>query len=482
MTCKLRTRLVLLNTSVIGTTSLLLVVITYCLVAYQMQMESRGFLQDEFHEYSLLYRPYLDDPNVLRQKMTAHFTQARMSYPIFCRIYDAMGQVRISVANTGQVTPTDSVQVQKALRADTELQHSLVTQNPPTLYRCLLQKVTSSGGDVYVFELGLRLDRLQAQTQRLRNYLLAVIPVVVLISLLSARWLAGKSLKPFEQFIQSLHRIRSGSLEQRLPVDQIDDELGQLAQAANAMLDDIEQTFRLIQDFTGDAAHELRTPLTRLTMLLEEAVTQDPQGTQAQAILDQAFEECQQLRRLIDDLMLLARLDSHDIDGAPEELNFSEIVEDLAELWDEIGRERQITLRINVPTNIALTGYPGLLRRLLSNLTENAFKHTPSGGVITVMAHIENEQLCFEVKDSGHGIETSELPKLFNRFYRTSTAQAKQVAGTGLGLNICQKIVHLHGGQIDVESDAGHGTNLRLTLPLQGQIKGNNSSYQRGEL
>ncbi len=203
-------------------------------------------------------------------------------------------------------------------------------------------------------------------------------------------------------------------------------------------------------------------------MLLENAVTQDPTGDQAQATLDQAYQECQHLRRLIDDLMLLARLDSHDLDGSPEKLNFGAIVADLGEFWQDISVERQITLRIQVPTELYMRGYPGLLRRLLSNLTENAFKHTPAGGVITVRAQSQNQQLTLEVQDSGHGIEASELPKLFNRFYRTSTAQSKRVNGTGLGLNICQKIVHLHGGRIEVESQAGQGTGLRVTLPLQG--------------
>jgi heavy metal sensor kinase len=482
MRLKLRTRLILLNTTVIGTASVLLVVSLYYLVAYQMQMESRGFLQDEFREYSLLYQPYLDDPTTLGQKMEAHFTRARMSYPIFCRVYDAKGEVLVRIANSGEVISTDPAQIQKALQTDTEIPHNLVIQTPPTLYRCLLRKVTSPAGQRYVFELGLRLDRLNMQVHRLRNYLMATIPAVMLISFLSANWLARRSVKPLEHFIQSLHRIRSGSLEQRLPVNQTHDELDLLAQAANAMLDDIEQTFLLIRDFTGDAAHELRTPLTRLTMLLESAVAREAQGSEAQATLDQAYEACQQLRRLIDDLMLLARLDSQDIDGVPEKLDFSEIVQDLAELWEEISQERRITLRINVQPDLRLTGYPGLLRRLLSNLTENAFKHTPCGGIIIVTAQAKDQTLVLDVKDSGHGVKSSDLPRLFNRFYRTSTAQSEQVPGTGLGLNICQKIVLLHGGRIEIESEAGHGTSLHVTLPLHGQVKRNNHTYQRGEL
>ena len=300
MRFKLGTRLILLNTAVIGTASVLLVVILYFLVAYQMHMESRGFLQDEFREYRLLYQTRLDEPDTLRQEMEEHFTQARMSYPIFCRIYDANERIQISVANFGQVAPTDTTRVQKALGTDSEVLYSLVTKNPPSLYRCLMRKVISPAGHTFVFELGLKLDRLQARVQRLRNYLFATIPGVIIFSVLSGHWLARRSLKPFERFIQSLQHIRSGSLEQRLPVRQTNDELDQLAEAANAMLEDIEQTFHLIRDFTGDAAHELRTPLTRLMALLENAVTQDSEGNKAQAYLDQAFEECQQLRRLAD--------------------------------------------------------------------------------------------------------------------------------------------------------------------------------------
>ncbi len=244
MTIKLRTQLILLNTAVIGTASVLLVVILYFMVTRQMLMESRAFLQDEFHEYRLLYQTRLDDVEILTRDMEDHFTKARMSFPIFCRVYDSQGNI-------------------------------------------------------------------------------------------------------------------------------------------------------------------------------------------------------------------------------PVELSITEIVEDLSELWHEIGRERNVTLRVDMPEGIRLTGHPALLRRLLSNLTENAFKHTPAGGIITVGARSNNGQATLTVKDSGHGIEASELPKLFNRFYRTSTAYSERISGTGLGLNICQKIVMLHGGRIDVESRTGEGTTLRITLPLR---------------
>jgi signal transduction histidine kinase len=215
-------------------------------------------------------------------------------------------------------------------------------------------------------------------------------------------------------------------------------------------------------------------------VLLENAVTQDSESDKAQAYLDQAFTECQQLRRLVDDLMLLARLDSRDIDGSPIDIDLSEMVEDLAELWLEIGQERDVTLNLDVAPGIHITGYPVLLRRLLANLTENAFKHTPAQGTIAVSARCQTDQLFLDITDSGHGIASSELPKLFNRFYRTSTAQTERISGTGLGLNICQKIVLLHGGTIDVESQAGKGTRLRVTLPLQWQHDKNTFHSQKG--
>lgn len=469
MTFKLKQQLILINTAVIGTASILLVVSLYVLVTHQMTVESQGFLQDEFHEYRLLYQPLLDDRETLSQDLERHFTQARMSFPIFCRTYDAQGNLYVSVSNATQVIATDPKWVQQALLSDKEIPHSLITHNPPTLYRCLVASTTSPTGKTYLFELGLKLDRLQAQKQRLRTQLLTCIPVVMLISWLSAHWLARRALKPFGQFILALQEIRCASLDKRLPVTETHDEVDQLAEAANAMLDDLQQTFRLVQDFTGDAAHELRTPLTRLLMLLENAVTQETEGIQAQACLDQAFQECQQLQRLIDDLVLLTRLDSHDIDGAPVVLDITDMIRDLSELWYEIGQERGVEFQIDLPAEIRVNGHPVLLRRLLSNLIENAFKHTPAGGVITVRAATEAAQALLTVEDSGHGVEASELPKLFNRFYRTSTAHQERVSGTGLGLNICQKIVHLHGGRINVESQAGEGTMLRISLPLNPQ-------------
>lgn len=465
MALKLRTKLIGLNLIVTSATTTLLVVVIYFLVTYQMRMESVGFLNDEFYEYSLKYQKHLDHVDILKREMEDHFTRARMAYPIFCRIYDSEGREIVKVENQPGVVDTSLANIQRALRGET-VTHTLVCKDPKAQYWCAIQQLLSPKGKLFAFELGLQVDRLNYRVHRLRNYLFGTVPVIVLISLIGAIWVAHRSLKPFGQLLQSLRQIRSTSLSKRLPVENKNDELGQLAVAANEMLSDMEQSFDLIREFTGDAAHELRTPLARLLIMLEDTIHGDLTMDEARKSLDRAYEDCQHLRRLVDDLMLLARLDSGEVEGEPIGCDLHDTAHDLQELWQTIGEERDIGIEMQTEPGLTVRGYPVLLRRMLSNLFENALRHTPVGGKVRLAGQTSNGNILLEISDTGSGIGQADISKIFNRFYRVESGRQTSEGGTGLGLSICQKIVKLHQGTIEVTSQVDKGTVFKISLPL----------------
>lgn len=466
MTMRLRTKLLLLNLTVMGTTSVVLVTAVYLLVTYQMRQEIRGFQNDEFEEYALKYQSLLDDAAALDREMRQHFTQARMTYPIVCRVFDAQGHPVVQVQNVAGAPSIDAHVVALAL-SGREVHYERISREEGDPYWFRVGRILSPAGECFAFELGLNVKRLLRRIDRLRKYLLVTIPFVLLLSVGGAWWVTGRSLQPFGHLIGRLRQIRSASLYERLPVPRSADELHDLAEAVNEMLADIESAFLLVKEFTADAAHELRTPLTRLSMGLEGCLHGAPTPAEMREALDQAFVQCSTIRRLIDDLMLLARLDAGTIGEDATSCDLVEACADLEELWQTACEARGLSLEVSVERPLSVHGRPLLLRRLLVNLVDNALRHVSAGASIRVEGRLSGDEVQIRVSDTGPGIPREAMPRLFDRFYTRGGPDTPETDSTGLGLSICRKIAELHQGSIDVESKEGEGTTFLVRLPTQ---------------
>ena len=466
MAMKLRNKLLLLNISVIGTTALFMVVVVYLLASYQIRKEMWGFLSDEFHEYGLNYKIMLDDMDSIKKDMHDHFTKARMSYPIFCRVYDNSGRVVAEAENEPHAAVTDAKTISRAIDGE-ELNYKLTFQDNKSsnIYWCAIRQLVSPQGKIFAFEVGLKIDRINRRIERLRNYLFASVPGILFISSLGAWFVTRRSLYPFDSLLDNLQQIRSSSLEKRLPIHKTGDEVDRLALAVNEMLDEVQNAFSLTKEFTSDAAHELRTPLARLTVMLERSIGKSLSVDDSRKTLDEAYQECAHLRRLIDDLMLLARLDSGEIEEESVIIDLADIIDDMQELWTAAAEERQIQVKIATRHPLEVYGRPMLLKRLLANLVNNALRYTLEGGLIQIIGGQNNNCIEVKVQDTGKGIKKEQIARIFDRFYRVDSDRNSGVGGTGLGLSICQKIVELHRGTIEVDSMEGTGSTFTVTLP-----------------
>ena len=470
MAMKLRNKLLLLNVAVIGTTALLMVGLVYFLAAHQIRKEMWGFLSDEFHEYGLKYKMMLDDMDDIDKEMHEHFTKARMSYPIFCRIYDDSGRIVANAENEPHTPVTDADIINRAA-AGKELNYKLSFKDNDSggTYWCAIQQLISPQGKVFAFEVGLKIDRINLRLERLRNYLFASIPGILVISAFGAWNITRRSLHPFDALFNKLQQIRSSSLEKRLPRNQTGDEIDRLALAINEMLDEVHNAFLLTKEFTSDAAHELRTPLARLTVMLERSIGKSLSLDEARNTLDEAYQDCTHLRRLIEDLMLLARLDTGQIEEKDSVIDLADIIDDMEELWVTAGQKRQIQVKIAVEHPLVMHGRMILLRRLLANLVDNALRYTSEGGLIQITGGHRNNCIEVKIQDTGKGIRKENLSKIFDRFYRVDSDRSSGIGGTGLGLSICKKVVQLHGGTIEVDSTEGRGSTFTIMLPQTTQ-------------
>jgi len=290
--------------------------------------------------------------------------------------------------------------------------------------------------------------------------------VVILGAILSA-WAARASLSPLRKVAATAGQITQSSLGDRVPYDGPDDEVGAMVESFNGMLDRLETAFTEQRRFVADASHELRTPIAVVCGNLDLIDHPRTDETSKQRALEAIRDEAGRLGRLVDDLLALARLDSRQL--RPFQLL------DVATLAEEaVVRARAIggpTIVNDVPGGLWVSGDPDQLDQALLNLMRNAITHTPVAGTVTVSARVEGDNVVISIRDTGAGIRTEDLPRLFDRFYRSQGPRAATSGGSGLGLAITKRLVELHQGTIEAHNAVGGGAIFTLRLRKQSAPK-----------
>ncbi len=276
------------------------------------------------------------------------------------------------------------------------------------------------------------------------------------------------ALRPLAQVTTTSERIAAGDLGQRTDLPGGKDEIGRLAGAFDHMVDRLEGALRAQRQFVADASHELRTPLTALGGLIEMLMLGADRGDTAttQRALRSAHREVERLARLVGDLLTLSRLDARPtVERRP--LDLSSLIAEVGEQTRYLANEREVIWHTDGP--LPLEGDRDRLKQVLLNLTGNAVAFTADEtGRIEMRAEKRGDRAVIEVSDNGVGIDPSELPRLFERFYRGDKSRARRAdgGGNGLGLAIARAIVEAHGGTIAARSTPGAGTTFTIELPL----------------
>jgi two-component system phosphate regulon sensor histidine kinase PhoR len=230
------------------------------------------------------------------------------------------------------------------------------------------------------------------------------------------------------------------------------------------MVERLEAAFAAQRRLVSDAAHELRTPLNGLAGTLEIVQVGLARGDLegASRLLAGVESELDRVARLVNDLLTLSGLDERS-PAAMTTVALAPVVRDVARRMRILAPDHEIVIRADDAAHVH--GNRDHLERLLTNLLDNAVKYTPAGGRVEVEARREGDVVCLSVHDTGRGIPSDDLPRIFDRFYRADRARSRQEGGTGLGLAIVRAIVQAHGGRIDAESTVGIGTTIRVSLP-----------------
>jgi heavy metal sensor kinase len=291
------------------------------------------------------------------------------------------------------------------------------------------------------------------------------LPVAVLLVAFIANTVAARALQPVALMAQRAEEIGADRLDDRLTIENPEDELGHLGMVINQMLGRLEASFEQLRRFTADASHELRTPLTAIRSVGEVALHKAGDSNYYRDVIGSMLEEANRLTALVDSLLILSRADAQRIPLQRAEVPLFDVAKQAAGLLSVLAEEKGQTLTVSGDHSATVQGDPLVLRQAFVNLIDNAVKYSPAHGAVCVEVHSANGEVWVDVRDGGPGIAPEHRAKVFDRFYRVDKARTRSEGGVGLGLSIAAWAVGAHGGQIELNCDSHPGCTFRVRLP-----------------
>ena len=305
-------------------------------------------------------------------------------------------------------------------------------------------------------------DRIDGTFQRVEIGVLVAGALLLVALAVASWWVERLGLRPIRRVTDAADAIAAGDLDRRVTMQSSKTEAGRLAQAFNVMVDERQASEDRLRRFIADASHELRTPLTTVVGVLELHRSGVLEGADLGEALRRAHLEARRMTGLVEDLLLLARLD----DGRPlasEPVDLTRLVADAALDATLIDADRSIV--IDAPPAAIVPGDEARLRQVVGNLVANALAYGDPGGEIRLHVRRDRGVCVLEVADDGPGMTAGQAAHVFERFYRIDEGRARRQGGSGLGLSIVQSIVVAHHGSITVDAAPGHGATFRVVLP-----------------
>ena len=292
--------------------------------------------------------------------------------------------------------------------------------------------------------------------------------------------MARSVLGPVRRMVESIESMGARRLDARLPVSGRGDELDRIAEAFNRLMARLQQSFETLRGFTGDVAHQLRSPLTGARSRIEVALHEESLPPRATEVLEGLHGDVLRLSEIVDTMLRLARYTAGLDARQRQRVDLAAVVGEVAEFLGPLAAEREVQLRVQAPAGAEVLGDASWLRQLLVNLAENALDHTPEGGQIALEVQVLETLVQVCVIDSGPGIPEAQRPRVFERFFRTTSSSGRQ--GLGLGLAIAREIAEVHDGSLDVAPRPGGGTSFRLRLPLAPAAPTRTAQSPRGRV
>jgi two-component system, OmpR family, sensor kinase len=381
---------------------------------------------------------------------------------IYAELIGPDGEIRAS----SPALPAGGLAVDPQLLAAARAGQTVATTMPSADDTPLRLLASPSGTDTQPGSVLLVAESLAPQQRvlaQVRWLLLACGALVVALALGAAALLTGRTLVPMTRLMHEAAAVASsGRYDERVPVPPHEDEVGQFARTINTLIATVERTLRQQRAFLADTSHELRSPLTVVLANLN-LLRRDLDPHERDLSIGEAASEAERMRRLINELLLLAQADAAQVIArAPVRLDH--LVKEVVAAVQRQAPDHVYQLQGAAP--LVVSGDEERLTQLLRNLLENAAKYTPPGTAVDVRLRRSGRVAQLVVADSGPGIAAEHLPHLWDRYYRVDKVRSRESGGTGLGLPIVKYIAEAHGGRVDVSSEADAGTTFTIEVPL----------------
>ncbi|MGE3310404.1 MAG: sensor histidine kinase [Limisphaerales bacterium] len=289
---------------------------------------------------------------------------------------------------------------------------------------------------------------------------------VLALGLGGAWGLTTRAIRPIEDIAGAARRISDGNLAERISVSDTDSEIGRLAGILNGTFARLEAAFAQQKQFTADASHELRTPISVILAETQATLARERSAAEYRETVETCLDAAQQMRRLTQSLLELARFDAGQEPLERVEFDVSERLRACVHLVEPLAAPRGIRFQLDLDLEAATAhGDPDRLCQVFINLLTNAVHYNRDGGHVRVTTRNEGARVVISVSDTGRGIDPGDIPHLFKRFYRGDKARRSANGQSGLGLAIAKAIVDAHQGTLEVASEPGSGTTFTVSLP-----------------
>ncbi|HYP09074.1 MAG TPA: ATP-binding protein [Bryobacteraceae bacterium] len=303
-----------------------------------------------------------------------------------------------------------------------------------------------------------------AALDTVKLWLLAAGVTIWLLGLAGGWWLTTRALHTVDVISETAEKIAAGDLSRRIEVANTDSELDRLANVLNATFARLEHAFEQQAQFTADASHELRTPIAVVLTQTQSALARERSAAEYREALEACARAAQRMRKLVESLLQLARLDAEEEPARREPVDLSFVAGECLEFVRPMAELRGISIDADLQ-RAQCFGDPEQLSQVATNLLANAVQFNREAGVIHVSTFAENGTAQLIVSDTGNGIPPEDLRRVFDRFYRVDKSRSRASGRSGLGLAICKSIVEAHSGTIVAASSDGAGATFTVSLP-----------------
>jgi len=434
----------------------------YFRLRHQLIKEVDRFILDETKELGeiLAKNPY--DKNVL--KNFENHVEARTLYPVYFRVLLENGDQFYSSNKFEEIGYMQDERILIKVLNGKEIRENVRPPKRRRPYRVISTFLLISGHSGYIIQVSTHLKFVRKSLSNFKSNMLIILPILILLGSLGGWFLARKSLSPIGYIVSKAQSITSQSLSERLTPRETGDEMDDLIRTINGMIARLESSFKRMAEFTVDASHELKTPLCVMKGEAEVLLSKARTTEEYQEGLAHFIEQFDHLNRMINDLILLSKSDSSQVELKLVPLRLDLLIQDIGNLFQVLAEQKNIALNIDTIQETVVMGDKIRLQQLFTNLIDNAIKYTSKGSVL-VTGEKNEGMVLIKIKDTGIGIPIEEQEKIFKRFYRVDKSRSRETGGVGLGLSIAEWVAHAHHGKIEVASELNQGSTFTVSLP-----------------